>query len=91
MQRPGSNGDDRIVWQLVAIEEQIDALSAMLQEEPLQRREEIFALLSQITELAVRSRHRVVESELSEMVSEAVPPEAQVTPKEIRELLEAFA
>ena len=90
MQRPGSNDDDRIVWQLVAIEEQIDALSAILQEEPLQRKEEIFALLSQITEIAVRSRHRAVEMEVH-AVAEALPPEAQVTPKEIRELLEAFA
>ncbi len=90
MQRPGSNDDDRIVWQLVAIEEQIDALSAMLQEEPLQRKEEIFALLAQITEIAVRSRHRAVEMEVH-AVAKALPPEAQVTPEEIRELLEVFA
>ncbi|HHD83283.1 MAG TPA: hypothetical protein ENK93_00230 [Campylobacteraceae bacterium] len=88
--------DSMLVKHLAQIEEDILRLSQMLATQPLQRREEIDSLLSEIASLAIRSRTRVVKIETVERASvstqkHADERDAVVTPKEIRELLETFA
>ena len=73
------------------IEEDALQLSSVLASQPLQQRERIESLLSEITSLAIRSRQRVAGSGVVVSYSHMNESDAVVTPKEIRELLEAFA
>lgn len=82
--------EDVLVMQLVKIEENIINLSIVLASQPLQRKEEIQSLMSEITSLAIRSREKI-ESGIISSQSYQSETDAVVTSKEIRELLEAFA
>jgi len=74
---------------MVTIENDIARLSAYLEGESLRQRETIFALLHQIEATAAGCRKRLVAADVEKLTN--ATEDAVVTPKEVRELLEAFA
>ena len=86
-----TNTHAALVRHLVQIEEDVVTLAQIVASQPLQRKEEIESLLSEITALAIRSRKKAVEMEAVAVQQRVGSEEAVVTAQEIRELLEAFA
>jgi len=82
------NRDD-IVWNLVAIENDIAQLSVILQEQPLRQKEKIESLLEEIEAMAVKCRKKLLGLELKN--NNTFSSKSVVSQKEIRELLEDFA
>ena len=80
-----------IIWELVKIEESVMQLSSILAAQPLVERKTIDCLLSDIETIAINCRRSLVASQLQPNKKSTAIEQGIVTPKEIRELLEAFA
>ena len=91
MNEQKSNHEESVIWKLVKIEENVTKLSSLLASQPLVERKAIERLLYEVEMIAIRCRRRLVEREIEEIEKSSAIEQGIVTPKEIRELLEAFA
>lgn len=84
------NNRDEIVWHLVTIENDLARLAVYLEGESLRQKSTIMSLIREIEATAAGCRKRLVAADVKRLTNETEDA-AVVTPKEVRELLEAFA
>ncbi len=83
---------NEVILHFISIEEDIQKLEVMLEDESLQKKDEIFTLLNEISSLSISTRKKTIEL-LMANVDDIHSYETKniVTAKEIKELLEDFA